>query len=337
MDAVYRNVAEKFEIPELARPYIDMFLRRGELALIEKMESRGYEETELLSLAADSPDPLSLIQDAYSRGVLNKLPKNGGKTAAYRLADFYTRLAFFAQYEPESWLAIPECEREKIDDWYVGQYIKKARPRLSNALSRGGLIENAFFFTLEETLELIDSLKSDPYVVPCNCKSVALRCRKKRDVCILFNKDINSEWDRGHGRPLSREEAKALVIEANRQGLMQTSETESGICNCCGDCCYPIRASKAVGAQGIWPKQRYAIIWDETKCVGCGRCAAVCNFSAFKKEGRKITFDEKACWGCTVCKNHCPVSAISIKKLSGAGSLCRAERDAAEKGESELC
>lgn len=141
--------------------------------------------------------------------------------------------------------------------------MEKAKPRLETALKGEGLIENAFFFTLDETLALIDSIKCEPYMVPCNCKSVALNCEKPRNVCVLFKRGLNSEWDRGHGRPLTKEEAKEIIRLADKSGLMHTSEENAAICNCCGDCCYPIRASKRIGTQGIWPKQRYRIIWDE--------------------------------------------------------------------------
>ena len=311
---MYDKAAKLFEIPDLALPFMEMFLQKEELRLLETMEPRNYFPDELLTLLKNfTDDPEAFVKNAYSRGVLNKAEEAG--EIFFRPANFYTRLAFFTQYESELWTKIPEPERKKIDEWYVAQYMEKAKPRLDAALKGEGLIENAFFFTLDETLALIDSLEREPYVVPCNCKSVAMNCEKPRNICILFKRGLNSEWDRGHGTPLSKEEAKAVIRLADKSGLMHTSEENAAICNCCGDCCYPIRASKRIGTQGVWPKQRYRIIWDEKKCVACGRCAKVCNFSAFKQEGRKITFEEKNCWGCTICGSNCPVGAIALEKI----------------------
>ena len=311
---MYDKAAKLFEVPDIALPFMDMFLRTEELHLLEMMEPRNYSPDELLTLLRNfTEDPDNFIKEAYSRGVFNKAEDEG--KVFFRPANFYTRLAFFTQYEPEVWAKIPAPERKKIDEWYVAQYMEKAKPRLETALKGEGLIENAFFFTLDETLALIDSIKCEPYMVPCNCKSVALNCEKPRNVCVLFKRGLNSEWDRGHGRPLTKEEAKEIIRLADKSGLMHTSEENAAICNCCGDCCYPIRASKRIGTQGIGPKQRYRIIWDEKKCVGCGKCAKVCNFGAFKNEGRKITFDEKDCWGCTICSSNCPVGAITIVKI----------------------
>ena len=311
---MYDKAAKLFEIPDLALPFMETFLDTEELCLLETMEPRNYSPDELLTLLKNfTDDPEAFVKNAYSRGVFNKAEEAG--KIFFRPANFYTRLAFFAQYEPGVWAEIPASEREKIDEWYVARYMEKAKPRLDAALRGEGLIENASFFTLDEAFALIDSLECEPYMVPCNCKSVALNCEKPRSVCILFKRGLNSEWDRGHGRPLSKEEAKAILRLADKSGLMHTSEEHAAICNCCGDCCYPIRASKRIGTQGVWPKQRYRIIWDEKKCVACGRCAKVCNFGAFRQVGRKITFEEKDCWGCTICGSNCPVGAISIEKI----------------------
>ena len=313
---MYDKAAKLFEIPEPALPFADSFLNDEERRFLGAADGRDYSIEELHSLLKKlkiTGDPDAFIREAYSRGVLDKA-ENGG-TMYYRPAHFCRRLALFAQYEPELWAKIPAEERKKIDEWYVEQYMEKAKPRLEAALMGEGLIENAFFYTLEETLALIDSLGFEPYVVPCNCKSVAMNCDRPRGVCILFNRGINSEWDRGHGRPLTKEEAKKIIILADRNGLMHTSEEMAAICNCCGDCCYPIRASRRIGAQGVWPKRRYRILWNEKKCVGCGKCAKICNFRAFRRVGKRVIFEERDCWGCTVCKSHCPVGAISIEKI----------------------
>ena len=215
------KIAELFGVPEPARPYITLFLKEEERRLISVMDGGSYTAEKLCELTESfTEDPGKLIRESYSRGVLDKVLETGLR---YRSAGFYRRLAIFTQYEPELWLAIPEEDRKKIDEWYVQQYEEGARPRLEAALAGKGLIENAFFFTLEETLDLIDSLECPIYVVPCNCKSVALSCKKPRNVCINFNTGINSEWDRGHGKALTKEEAKAVIIDADRHGLMHTS------------------------------------------------------------------------------------------------------------------
>jgi ferredoxin len=59
----------------------------------------------------------------------------------------------------------------------------------------------------------------------------------------------------------------------------------------------------------------YDVAWSAERCVGCGKCADVCNFGAFKKDGAKVSFDKNACWSCTLCANHCPTGAITLENV----------------------
>ncbi|MDR1581075.1 MAG: 4Fe-4S binding protein [Synergistaceae bacterium] len=314
---MYESLVEYFEIPDAASEFIPLFLRGDEIAALEKMGRSEYSPEKLAELLRGvTPNPGRFISEAYSRCVLSKVEASG-KTC-FRAATFYDRLAYFTQFEPDAWKSIPEERQTEIDGWYVKKYADGARSRLEDTLrDPSKLIENAFFFTLDETLKLIDDLEDDPYVVPCNCKTVALNCvdRKPNEVCILFKKGINSPWDRGHGRQLTRKEAKELIKFANGKGLMQTSEMEAAICNCCGCCCYPVRASRMIGAKGLWPKKVYDVVWNRDRCVGCGKCAGICNFGAFRMDGRKVIFDRDSCWSCTICANHCPVGAITLERI----------------------
>lgn len=318
---MYEAVIDIFEIPEEARGYIREYLTEEELKAIEAMGRELHLPGKLEELLAPIvKDPAGFIKAAYARGTFNKAEEDG--VIYFRVANFYRRLAYFPSYEPEVYEKIPPEVRKQWDTWYVGVYAEGAKPRLEVSLQDPTqLIENAFFYTLEETLGFLDELDVDEFIiVPCNCKAIALNCKdtKPRNVCLQFHKGINSEWDRGHGEVINKEQAKELVRQANKDGLMQTTEAGEAICNCCGCCCYPIRASELIGAKGLWPKKMYDIVWHEDKCIKCGKCAKACNFGAFQKDGKTITFDREKCWSCTICANHCPVGAITLEKAAPA-------------------
>ena len=51
---------------------------------------------------------------------------------------------------------------------------------------------------------------------------------------------------------------------------------------------------------------------DPEKCLGCGKCAAVCRFDAVRKTDHGFSIDEFSCEGCGVCVTVCPETAISL-------------------------
>lgn len=310
------QLTKYFEVPTELYPYIDLMLSKEEIMLIKQLKDNKYSYDELIKLISDNfdLDPKDFIDSCYKRGIINK--EKNREVILYTSANVHTRLDLFAQYEEEVWKTIPEADRKLIDQWFVTKYTERALPRLKEVKAgKRRLIENAYFYTLEEILTLIEDIDKDIYVVPCNCKSVAQKCDKPKNVCIHFDKGINSEWDRGLGTPVTKEEAKNIVKMANKKGLMHTSEAEEAICNCESSCCYPIRASKIIGAKGIWPEKRYNILWDQQTCINCGKCSKICNFNAFETKDKVTSFDPSKCWGCTICKDHCPVNAITIKKI----------------------
>ena len=56
---------------------------------------------------------------------------------------------------------------------------------------------------------------------------------------------------------------------------------------------------------------------DAEKCVGCGRCVAVCADSAYSAihldENRKAVVDKEKCDGCGLCTQVCPVSCMTME------------------------
>jgi len=314
-----QRLIEYFEIPDFAVDYIDVYLTEAEQAAILLMGKDLRLPVDLEAMLVPiTEDPAAFITRTYARGTFNKAEEDG--VIYFVVANFYKRLAFFSQYESEIYQTKISADVRKLwDDWYVQAYADRAVERLELCVQgKAVLIENAFFYTLDETLTLVDRLEVDEFLlVPCNCRTVSLGCKEtsRENFCLQFSRGINTEWDRGHGERISKEAAKELVRKANKLGLMQTTETETAICNCCGCCCFPIRASGRIGAKGIWPKRMYDVVLDAEACILCGQCVAVCNFDAFREADGEIVLCADKCWGCTLCKEHCPTGAIEMVRI----------------------
>lgn len=112
---------------------------------------------------------------------------------------------------------------------------------------------------------------------------------------------------------MDKEGAKQVVIDAHEAGLMHTANP-NGICNCCGDCCYVLRSQQRRKSIGVWPPSKYVIEFDESKCIGCGKCAKRCHFGVFEIKEGKVTVDESKCIGCGICNSTCKKNALTMKE-----------------------
>ena len=60
------------------------------------------------------------------------------------------------------------------------------------------------------------------------------------------------------------------------------------------------------------------LLYDETKCLGCGVCVDVCPHAVFSMNGRKAVLVRPLnCMECGACRLNCPTNAITVE--SGVG------------------
>ena len=52
---------------------------------------------------------------------------------------------------------------------------------------------------------------------------------------------------------------------------------------------------------------------DESECVECGVCTAICPTAALHMDDdRRLVFDKERCTVCTLCTRVCPVQALQV-------------------------
>lgn len=303
-----------FEVPDHLKAEALKMVTEQEILLILMMKKEVLSEEKLKEEILEkkiSTKPQILIASAYRRCIIDKV--RVGDVLSFKITNLYCRFPYYAQFEADRYRKFTDSSKKKLNDWDFSLYIEGNRQgvldKKAGNLSAG---KSSVFMTLEETDLHIDRHEDLLYLVPCNCKTMMDVTEKPRDVCLMFDEGDNSLIDRGYGTVVTPEEAKSMVRQWNKEGLMQNGEPDA-ICNCDGDSCYPLQVSRAVEAQGVYPKANYSINWKIDDCIHCGKCVKLCNFHAFtQNETKKVEFDPSFCWGCTICAPNCPKNAIEL-------------------------
>lgn len=300
-----------FDVPGEFSYFAETVLSEDEIKLILIFGNETLEKNLLSDKLKEAgiENPEALIDSSYRRAIIDKACEHG----SYRVSTFDEMLLYIAQYEPHHWHGVDEDDRIKIRAWHFDEYMHKNRRPKIERLLKGEIPEehDQEYLSLQETLDMVDAKTEDIYIQPCNCRCFTMGCEEPTEVCIQFGKGINTPADRGHGRLATKEQAKDIITSANKRGLMQSYE-QTALCNCCGDCCYPVRAGLVMNSVKIWPYSKYKISVDFTDCKACGKCVKTCNYRVFTMENGKVSFDDSKCYGCTICADKCPKQCIRV-------------------------
>ena len=163
--------------------------------------------------------------------------------------------------------------------------------------------------------------------LPCVCRGYTIGERKRYCMGITINpiEKADEEYyqllfegpDLSGLEYLTREEAKNLVEEFEKEGLVHTVWTLPtpfvvGVCNCDRESCGAFKAMNHNAR--VMFRAEYVAIVDPSKCVGCRACIERCQFDAiyYNEDTKKIVIDPKKCYGCGICRVPCSRDAISL-------------------------
>ena len=296
------NFIQKFKIPEIAYPYINKMFTHQEIEFVDKMNKTMFTKKDIAEIIGGGSD--EFIKSCYKRGIIS-LVDEAAKT--YKLSDFYGRLDIFSISEQEAYRSIPKEGQIALDAWYFEAYY--------NGLAADQSIRPTqdIFLPLDRALAFIDAQDRPVYLNDCDCRSLRGECGKPTRVCITYKNGINSFVHRGLSEEIDKEQAKKIVKEADRKGLMHIVNP-NGICNCCGDCCYLCRSQAKRESLGFWPKTEQIIAYNPEQCTGCGVCIKRCYFNVFSMKDGVLTVDHSKCAGCGICVRTCPTKSLELKE-----------------------
>jgi electron transport complex protein RnfB len=138
----------------------------------------------------------------------------------------------------------------------------------------------------EDVLQIIESQEKIA-VAPCVCRTTTRlagkECDKPLENCFSFGSHADYYVENGMGRFITREEAKAIVVNNEKAGLVMqpfNSQKIGGMCSCCGDCCGVLRSLKMLPNPARMVQSNYFARVNEDECTGCETCLDRCQMEA---------------------------------------------------------
>ena len=147
-------------------------------------------------------------------------------------------------------------------------------------------------------------------------------CTKPKDNCFSFGFQAKFMLERGFNRPVTKEEARRILDEAEAAGLVHcssnTTESIHFICNCCTCHCGIMESIKTAGAIHACAESSFIMRIDEDACIGCGDCVDRCQTAALSLQDDKVVQAVERCIGCGLCVTSCPSGALKLAPRENA-------------------
>jgi Fe-S-cluster-containing hydrogenase component 2 len=163
-------------------------------------------------------------------------------------------------------------------------------------------------------------------VAHCPCRMSAkilgrTDCQHSLEVCLKYDELAEFVIDKGLARQISKDEARQILQDSEKEGLVHMVDNTQGqikhTCNCCGHYCWNV----GIIRRRKIPRDALMAVYftratDYDECIGCGACAEICPVDAVQMVDDQPQVDLNWCIGCGVCAVSCPTEAISISRRS---------------------
>ena len=153
----------------------------------------------------------------------------------------------------------------------------------------------------------------------CACRVSVAKCDKPKEVCLIFEEMAEFLVERGFARHISKEEGMKVLDEAEKAGLVHTSNNSSDkallICNCCPCCCTVLRGMTQLKQPHAFEPSRFEARVISENCNGCAICAEErCPMKTIEMKNDVAVVNAASCIGCGLCVSGCPMDAIVLEE-----------------------
>lgn len=326
-----------FQLPPAMQPYLKLIVTEQEIDLVVELEDRplsSMEIAETLRISRDEAD--HLVRGAYTRDVVKQVFE--GEQLKYAPGHFYANLDYFSAYETGTWRRLPGKVRSEVGEWQLLEFIEMWKPAIEEVAENPDSwvqIKNRDVLLLEQALEMVGA-SEHICLLPCQCKTTLCTDSPLVEGSMRLGERARETLEKGQGRSLTVEQAKAHLINLDRMGLIHTGPRQwrkydpnlewVSHGNCHPSYSFPFLAGQRLGLEKRYPRAYYTAVVDWDKCTHCGICVGRCTFGAFYQDGneirlggeslRQVLYEGDRCWGCGLCIDACPEAAIGMKLLN---------------------
>jgi Na+-translocating ferredoxin:NAD+ oxidoreductase subunit B len=216
---------------------------------------------------------------------------------------------------------------EDSEEYFAGEFHKEffsSVPQMRVVpVEKSISVENCVA-TYDEMRKIVNNTEGQFGLIDCLCKQgkdlFGHKCQTTnlRETCIMFPAITASLVRLGAPfHAVSKDEILKLLQQAEHDGLViQPSNTQEPliVCNCCGDCCAPLRMAKMFPKPAALFATNFHAEVDNELCSGCGVCLKRCQMEALTVVKKKSSINLDRCIGCGLCVSTCPKKAIKLVK-----------------------
>jgi Pyruvate/2-oxoacid:ferredoxin oxidoreductase delta subunit len=149
-------------------------------------------------------------------------------------------------------------------------------------------------------------------------------CKSELETCAGYGKVAGNFVALGLMRPASKQEILDIKHQAEKAGQVTFIGNAMGgafgnvSCSCCGCCCHALRTISELNAPGTISRPHFRPRLKEPCKVTCKKCVQMCPVDAWTAPGDALVFDAARCIGCGLCAASCNFGNLEMTPVDDA-------------------